>query len=181
MPSSTTISGWGAGSWGQIPWGAPLVTVSVDGSSATASVGSVTIALGRTVATSGLSATSGLGTVSTITSNTFGVTGFSATGTMGTVTPSGKAVTSITGVSATGAVGNVLLWGEIDTSQTADCQLVKVCRLKQIGSGFKPVIGLYTGTRVRSTYYGDDLYIYLETSVAPTGRTYWFVGYCRKQ
>ena len=43
-----------------------------------------------------------------------------------TVTPSGAAAISTTGVSATGAIGNALLWGEVDTSQTADWQLVKV-------------------------------------------------------
>ena len=125
MASSTTITGWGNGSWGQTPWGAPLVTVFVDGVSGTGAVGQANVGV-PTAQPSGLSATAGLGTVSTITSNIFSVTGLSATGTLGTVTPAAKAAISVTGISATGSVSNVVLWGEVDVSQTADWQLVKV-------------------------------------------------------
>jgi hypothetical protein len=63
MPSTTTYVGWGTGPWGRNGWGAPQLLVTVDGVSATASVGSVTVQLGKIVSVTGVSSSGGVGSV----------------------------------------------------------------------------------------------------------------------
>jgi len=54
MPSSVTFSGWGSGTWARGGWNAPLIEVSVDGVSATASLGTAVANFGVGVTVTGV-------------------------------------------------------------------------------------------------------------------------------
>ena len=86
-----------------------VISFSVTGVSATASVGSAEVtAQAVSVPTSGLTATGGTGTV-TIPNESVSLTGASATGSVGSVAAAGDILASVTGLSITGAVGTTTI------------------------------------------------------------------------
>ena len=97
--------GWGTLDWGENGWGTVESAVfNLTGLSATASVGSLTIA-DQVMGLTGLSAQTADGSLSIVVDNTLTLTGLSAQTAVGSITP--EDVMGLTGLSATSAVGSI--------------------------------------------------------------------------
>jgi len=97
--------GWGTLDWGENGWGTVESAVfNLTGLSATASVGSLTIA-DQAMGLTGLSAQTADGSLSIVVDNTLTLTGLSAQTAVGSITP--EDVMGLTGLSTTSAVGSI--------------------------------------------------------------------------
>jgi len=97
--------GWGTLDWGENGWGTVESAVfNLTGLSATASVGSLTIA-DQVMGLTGLSAQTAAGSLAIVVDNTLTLTGLSAQSAVGNITPTD--VMGLTGLSAQSAVGSI--------------------------------------------------------------------------
>lgn len=120
MVTFTSYVGWGRNTWGSGPWSGSIYVLAVDGVSATASVGTVTVTGGATTAVSGLSSTVSLGSVSAIGGAVTGPSGLEIVASVGEVViTAGVGVdVTITGFGLTASLGAVAVYVEVTDPTT---------------------------------------------------------------
>jgi hypothetical protein len=109
MASSTEYIGYGEAPWSEGSWGLDVLIISVDGVSATATLGDETVVAKATVSVTGNAGTTALGEETVVAKAVVEPTGVSATGTAGNVTIEGIATFSVTGVEGTVEEGTVII------------------------------------------------------------------------
>jgi hypothetical protein len=109
VASSIEYIGYGEAPWSEGSWGLDVLIISVDGVSATATLGEETVVAKATVSVTGLAGTTALGEETVVAKAVVEPTGVSATGNVGNVAIEGIANISVTGVEATVEEGTVIV------------------------------------------------------------------------